>query len=48
MEQKSNLENEILGLQTKYMSLLTVIREKWEALQDKVKQPDQENKALSM
>lgn len=42
MEQKNNHEKEILELQTKYLSHLTVLREKWESLQDRVKQREGE------
>lgn len=42
MERKDNHEKEILELQTKYLSHLTVLREKWESLQDRVKQREGE------
>ena len=47
MKEKTNLEKEIFQLHTKYSSVLKEIRPKWEAVQGRVMQVQEESEALT-
>lgn len=46
VKEKTNLDKEILQLHIKYSSILKEIKQKWEALQDRVMQVQEESQAL--